>query len=122
MARRKHILYDGAGHRVEKTGPSGTTIYVYDAMGQLAAEHSTVANTSPCTTCYVTRDHLGSTRLVTDASANVVGRHDFLPFGEELSASTAGRTSQWGPGSDTVNQKFTGQIRDAETGEDYLVL
>jgi uncharacterized protein RhaS with RHS repeats len=34
-------------------------------------------------------DHLGSTRLVTDQNGNVVGRHDYLPFGEEATAASA---------------------------------
>jgi RHS repeat-associated protein len=57
---------------------------------------------------------------VTDSGANVIGRHDFLPFGEEIAANTAGRNAQWGPGNDTVNQKFTGKERDQETGLDYF--
>jgi RHS repeat-associated protein len=64
-------------------------------------------------------DHLGSVRLVTDQNANVVARHDYLPFGEEIPANTAGRNSQWGLTAD-VEQKFTGQIRDNETGMDYF--
>jgi hypothetical protein len=58
-------------------------------------------------------------RLVTDQNANVVARHDYLPFGEEIPANTAGRNSQWGLTAD-VEQKFTGQIRDNETGMDYF--
>jgi RHS repeat-associated protein len=109
------------GQRVEKTIAGGaTTVYVYDAFGQLAAEYSTAINTSPCTTCYLTWDHLGSTRLVTDQNAKVVARHDYLPFGEEIAGSTAGRGSQWGPSVDNINQKFTGQMRDSETGIDYF--
>jgi RHS repeat-associated protein len=113
------ILYDGAGQRVEKTTPSGSTVYVYDAFGQLTAEYSTVASATPCTRCYVSTDHLGSTRLVTDQSGNVVARHDFLPYGEEIGANSVGRNGQWGSTTD-VAQKFTGQIRDQETGMDYF--
>ena len=115
------LAYDGAGHRVAKTMPSGQTVYVYDAFDQLAAEYSTVVpSAQPCTTCYLSMDHLGSTRLVTDANANVVTRHDFLPFGEELPPGYAGRNGQWAPGGDNVDQKFTGQVRDQETGLDYF--
>jgi RHS repeat-associated protein len=64
-------------------------------------------------------DHLGSVRLVTDQSAQVVARHDFVPFGQEIPAGWAGRGSQWG-GSDGVGLRFTGQERDAETGLDYF--
>ena len=112
-------FYDGAGERVEKTGPGGTTVYVFDAFGQLAAEYTTAANTIACTTCYLTWDHLGSVRMVTSQTASVVARHDYLPFGEEIPANTAGRGSQWGSTMD-VTQKFTGQIRDSETGVDYF--
>ena len=31
---------------------------------------------------YFTTDHLGSTRLVTDASGNVLEQFDYLPYGE----------------------------------------
>jgi YD repeat-containing protein len=34
----ENYSYDGAGQRVEKSGPGGTTVYVYDAFGQLAYE------------------------------------------------------------------------------------
>jgi RHS repeat-associated protein len=113
-------LYDGNGQRVEKSGPSGATIFVYDAMGKLAAEYSTAASASPCTTCYLSADHLGSTRLVTDSEANVIARHDYLPFGEEIAAGMGGRNAQWGAGNDTVNQKFTGKERDSESGLDWF--
>ncbi len=115
-------VYDGQGHRVEKYGPNGTpkTVFVYDALGQLTAEYSTVVNTSPCATCYLSADYLGTPRLVTDGAGNLIGRHDYLPFGEELQAGTFGRDGQWGPGNDVVGQKFTGKERDAESGLDYF--
>jgi RHS repeat-associated protein len=115
-------VYDGNGKRVEKYGPGGTpkTTFVYDAMGLLAAEYSTATNNSPCTTCYLTPDHLGTIRLITDQNGNVVSRHDYLPFGEEVAANSFGRDSHWGVGGDTVNQKFTGKERDSESGLDYF--
>jgi uncharacterized protein RhaS with RHS repeats len=70
-------------------------VYVYDAFGQLAAEYSTAPSTPPCTTCYPSYDHLGSVRLVTDQNGNVVARHDYLPFGEEVPANTTGRNGHW---------------------------
>ncbi len=115
------LAYDGAGQRVEKMLPTVTTVYVYDAFGQLAAEYSSAGgNTLACSTCYLSVDHLGSTRMVTDQNGNVVARHDYLPFGEELAGGTVGRSGQWGPGNDNINQKFTGQIRDSETGLDFF--
>jgi hypothetical protein len=103
------FAYDGSGQRVQKTVGSLMTVYVYDAFGRLTSEYADAASTaSPCLTCYLSVDHLGSTRMVTDQSGNVVARHDFLPFGEEIGAGLAGRNSQWGSTAD-VTQKFTGK-------------
>ncbi len=57
---------------------------------------------------------------LTTALANVK-RHDYLPFGEEISAGTGGRTSAQGYSSDGVRQKFTQKERDNETGLDYFL-
>ena len=55
--------YDGNGQRVIK----GNTVYVYDAFSQLVAQYNNYPVSSvTCTTCYLSVDHLGSTRLVTD--------------------------------------------------------
>jgi RHS repeat-associated protein len=112
--------YDGDGRRVQKATGSAATVYVYDAFGQLAAEYTNgSAGTPPCTTCFLSTDHLGNTRLVTDGSANVIARHDFTPFGEEIPAGYGGRGSEWGK-YDAVNQKFTGQEHDEETQFDFF--
>lgn len=114
-------LYDGLGQRVWKVNTGGqSTVYVYDAMGRLAAEYSPQGADMPaCTTCYFSVDHLGSTRLVTDQNGNVVTRHDYLPFGDEVPANWAGRNSQWGE-TTYPSQKFTGKERDQESGLDYF--
>jgi len=110
------FAYDGNGQRVQKTANGQTTVYVYDAFGQMAAEYSSGAAGNPqCNTCYVSWDHLGSTRLVTNESAQVIARHDYFPFGEEMPGNTIGRNGQWGAGNDNITQKFTGQERDSET-------
>ncbi len=116
----EQYAYDGNGRRVAKSGPSGATVYVYDAAGQLAAEYPTVAASSPCATCYLHTDHLGTTRLITDQNGNVVSRHDFAPFGEEIPANQVGRDAHFGPYNDTVNQQFTAKERDPESGLDYF--
>jgi RHS repeat-associated protein len=138
------LAYDAVGQRIQKTisGTGGsTTVYVYDAFGQLASEYVNGTSTrdyvfdgagdlmaienasGPCTTCYLAYDHLGSVRLVMDQNANVVGRHDYLPFGQEVSGY-AGRTTPGFnvPGSvpNDATQKFTGQIRDQESGMDFF--
>ena len=103
-----------------------TMVYVYDAFGNLAAEYSSQAGASPCgtSTCYVSWDHLGSTRMLTDANGSItVKRYDYLPFGGELLASTNGRTTGMGyfPSPDATGPKFTGQYRDAETANDWFI-
>ena len=111
--------YDGDGRRVTKTQGSQTTTYVYDAMGQLVAEYGGVSTGTG--TQYVTTDMLGSTRLVTDASGNPVACYDYLPFGEQIASGTNGRTAScYSPSTDPLTQKFTGQERDAETGNDFF--
>lgn len=97
-------------------------------MGQLAAEYSTgTIAASPCTTCYVAADHLGSTRALWDTSG-LKARYDYHPFGEAIAADRNGRTGMQcaagvttcynGPSS--VAQQFIGQLRDEETGLDYF--
>ena len=59
--------------------------------------------------------------MITDSNAKVIARHDYLPFGEEIPGGIAGRSSsQFGPGLDNINQKFTGQERDSESGLDFF--
>ena len=69
-------------------------MYVYDAFGKLAAEYASAPVQAPCTTCYLVWDQLGSTKLVTDQNGNVVGRHDYLPFGEEIPGGRPGATGR----------------------------
>ena len=84
-------VYDGDGRRVRKVTPVGATTFIYDASGQLAAEYSTGAGTDSGVS-YLTADHLGSTRLITDAGGGVKRSFDYTPFGEEVLAGYAGRT------------------------------
>lgn len=111
VAGPNSYYYDGLGQRVEKVVPGETTVYVYDAFGSLTAEYNTVAVVSPCTTCYLSHDHLGSVRMLTDANANIKALHDFAPFGQEIPSGVRGRTNVWASG-DYVSQRFTGQARD----------
>jgi RHS repeat-associated protein len=111
--------YDAAGNRVQRTDsssqPSTTTTFVYDAFGNLAADYGAPPN-GPGTQ-YVAVDAMGSTRLVMDGTA--VERHDFEPYGAELSGGW--RTAALGYGSATVRQRFTGQERDDDTTLDYFL-
>ena len=115
--------YDGDGKRVKKVVPSTgeTTVFVYDASGKLVAEYSTqVEPIETARVAYLTADHLGSPRINTDANGAVTSRHDYLPFGEEITSGTGGRTTAQGyDGQDSIRQKFTGYERDAETDLDF---
>jgi len=116
--------YDGLGQRVSKTVGSVTTTYVYDAFGNLAAEYGPI-DPNPCgtPTCYVTVDHLGSTRMLTDANGSSnVRRYDYQPFGADIPAGSGGRTTAMGylAAADTLGEKFTGQFRDSESALDWF--
>ena len=113
-------FYDGDGKRVKKVVPSTgeTTIFVYDSLGRSVAEYSTiVTNSTDAKVAYLTSDHLGSPRINTDAVGNVIARHDYHPFGEEI--ATSQRTTGLNYSGDPVRKKFTGYERDDETGLDF---
>ena len=57
---------------------------------------------------YYHADHLGSARLMTDASGNQTWSATYLPFGQE-----------WNPQATTNHYKFTGYERDSESSLDY---
>lgn len=111
--------YDGDGRRVKKEAGLVTTVFVYDAAGQLVAEY-TDAQAEQNGTRYLTQDTLGSPRVFTDASGGVMARHDYHPFGEEV-GWRGGRSDQNHYVGDNVRQKFTGKERDQETGLDYFI-
>ena len=119
--RVAEYYYDGTGKRVRKKMGQEETIFVYDAFGKMVAEYSNAADDSrPKGTSYLTADNLGSPRIVTDGGGNVIARHDYLPFGEEITASVGGRATAHGyQANDGVRQQFTGYERDIESGLDY---
>jgi RHS repeat-associated protein len=113
--------YDGDGRRVKKVDSTGTTVFVYNAAGQLVAEYTDAGGSGTATMSYLTTDHLGSTRVVTDGAGAVKARHDYLPFGEEVPQTVGGRSGVAGYGaSGGIRQKFTGHERDDESGLDYF--
>jgi RHS repeat-associated protein len=120
IATISEYFYDGDGKRVKKFVPSTgeTTIFVYDASGKMLAEYSTqVAQPSEAKVSYLTTDHLGSPRILTDANGQLISRRDFYPFGEEI--FTAQRTQGLGYTADSVRQKFTSYERDVEIDLDF---
>ncbi|MEN6633479.1 MAG: RHS repeat-associated core domain-containing protein, partial [Candidatus Polarisedimenticolia bacterium] len=111
---------DGAGQALAEytvspaSGGGGTAAaskeYV-PGFGGVVAERTwtTSMGTLPKVTFHQ-RDHLGSLRLVTDATGAVVEAHDYYPFGGEM-----------GPVASSSRKKFTGHERDEETGLDYML-
>jgi RHS repeat-associated protein len=110
-------VYDAGGQRLAtQVGSTLTNICVYDAMGKLLAEYGP-ASSGPGGTTYLTSDHQGSPRVVTNGSGTVVSRHDYLPFGEELSAGVGLRNSNQGyGGADAARQKYAGMESDDGSG------
>jgi RHS repeat-associated protein len=112
-------FYDGNGARIKKVTVTETTIFVYSG-GKLIAEYSTQQAATP-TISYLTSDHLGSPRVITDANGQVISRRDFMPFGEELNSGIGGRntTQKYNATNDEIRQKFTGYQKDQESGLDF---
>lgn len=98
--------YDGEGRRVKKVAGSEVTLFVYDASGRLVAEYSTqLAGTQQVS--YLTQDHLGSPRVITNENGTVTGRKDYSAFGEELITDS----------HRSVNDEYTGpELRKGYTG------
>ncbi|MGO8787983.1 MAG: RHS repeat domain-containing protein [Terriglobia bacterium] len=113
--------YDGDGQRVMKSsgkmywyGPNGEVLTETDLSGNLTDDYVFLGGQrlarvdATGNVDYYFSDHLGSSRVVTNASGNVLDDSDFYPFGwERPVASSSGNT-----------YKFTGKERDAETGND----
>jgi RHS repeat-associated protein len=69
---------------------------------------------------WLVTDQLGTPRIAADKTGTLAGvsRHDYLPFGEDLSV---GRSTVAGYSTaDGVRQKFTDKERDNESGLDYF--
>ena len=118
--------YDPEGRRTQKVlsgTKAGTVTFVYDAMGQLTAEYSTIANTESGTQ-YLTDDHLGSTRLITDNSGNCLNQWDYFPFGGQIATGTTDGNREYQCSTTTGETlKFTGKERGdgaTEGGLDYF--
>ncbi|MBX7060020.1 MAG: hypothetical protein K1X52_00020 [Pyrinomonadaceae bacterium] len=108
------LAYDGEGRRVKKVSADEATIFVYDASGVLIAEYSAEVAAEPRVS-YLTTDHLGSPRVVTDERGSVRSRRDFTAFGEE--SFTAQRTQGLGYQPTEVRKDYTGYEKDGSNAE-----
>jgi len=113
--------YDGDGKRVQKStgklywyGMASNVLAESDAVGTITDEfiffdgRRIARRKSTSEVNYYSADHLGTSRVVTNASGTVLDDSDFYPFGgERVVTSASGNT-----------YKFTGKERDAESGLD----
>jgi RHS repeat-associated protein len=122
LGENLRFIYDMGGKQIaEFNGATGSLKkeYIYGATDLVATIEPTAVNANG--TRYITSDHLGSPRVVTDSPAAVVSRHDYKPFGEEIGAGIGGRTTGMGYSvADGLRQKFTQKERDNETGLDFF--
>jgi len=111
-------FYDGDGMRIKKETDDETVVFVYSG-GKKVAEYS--SDPSPnASTKYLTEDHLGSPRVISDQSGAVLSRRDFMPFGEDLKDGIGARSNSNKYGiDDKVREGFTGYEKDKETGLDF---
>jgi RHS repeat-associated protein len=72
---------------------------------------------------WLVADQLGTPRMIFDKSGTFssVKRHDYLPFGEEISAFGGRTTGQGYNVPDGLRQQFTSKEQDLETGLDYFL-
>ncbi len=114
-------VYDGLGQRVQTTSNGVTQNLVYDASGQIVADYGAqLIGTGGVQ--YVMTDHQGSTRVITNGAGTVVARHDYQPFGEEISANVGMRTSEQRYGSaDSTRERYAGIERDIASGLDHAL-
>jgi RHS repeat-associated protein len=102
------------------TNGRAATLAAFKAAGEYAA----LAGSLWRETFWFVDDHVGTPRMLIGNAGSLasVKRHDYLPFGEELSAGVGNRTTGVGyQSTDEVRQKFTSKERDVETALDYFV-
>jgi hypothetical protein len=76
------------GGRLRKVLSTVETIFVYHVGESLVAGHRN--QTIRGGVSYLTQDHLGSTRVETDAEKSPRARYDYLPYGEGIQVGRVG--------------------------------
>lgn len=117
--------YDGNGLRVAKSngtiywrGIEGGTLSETNSTGGLVSEYvffggaRIARRDSSNNVSFIFTDHLGSTRVVTNATGTPCYEADYTPYGGEITPAGFSNTC-------SINYKFTGYERDSETGLDY---
>jgi RHS repeat-associated protein len=101
-----YFIYDESGHVIGEYAADGTPIQEHVYLGDRPI--AVVSGGSSGTVDYVSTDHLGTPRVITDSSEAVVWSWNSDPFGN---GSPSGPL--------TYNLRFPGQYYDAETGHNY---
>jgi RHS repeat-associated protein len=115
--------YDGSGMRVKQASNDKMTYYIYQGNNPIAeysvadgkytyliyAGNKLVAEEKDGVVKYYHKDHLGSTRVVTDAAGNVVATYKFKPYGEVESHT-----------GEDIKYGFTGKEEDSGSGLKYF--
>ena len=110
--------YDSAGSRVMKVNATETIYYVGGAEFSSVSGWKKVyvhlgseklIEYSNSTTYFYHADHLGSPRVQTDMTGTVVETWDNYPFGEQWQRT----------GINNNEHRYTGHLRDPETGNEY---
>lgn len=119
--------YDGLGHRVKRSGvenlQASNTDFVYNINGQVVAEYADVPTPVNAGISYLTVDHLGSTRVTTGRNGQVLSRHDYLPFGDEIGSASGGTDRGTVPGyyaAPNTPYKYAGKEFDPESQLTYF--
>jgi len=114
--------YDPMGQRVAKSTGATSVHYLHDLTGHVLVEQdqnqswladyiymggALIAEYKSGITYFVHKDHLGSTRILTDTNKAIAQSLDFGPFGE-----------LWTSDSGVTTHKFTSTERDGESGLD----
>jgi RHS repeat-associated protein len=118
-------VYDADGIRVRTNEGTGGSEWIHDLEGHVVGQKiislgwgrgyvylgsQQIAEYGDGTTYFISPDHLGSTRLMTQLSQSVCESIDYSPFGQPLvSTNTCGTTHM-----------FTGKEYDDESGLDYF--
>ncbi|MBI1747959.1 MAG: hypothetical protein HYR55_15435 [Acidobacteria bacterium] len=81
---------------------------IYGLIGIMMGLLGGIQARAEATLAYYHTDHLGSVRMITDSQGTVISVHDYFPYGKDTTPTPSNRP------------KFTGQLRDHESGLDYF--
>ncbi|WP_211460885.1 RHS repeat-associated core domain-containing protein [Collimonas silvisoli] len=103
--------YDERGHLISEISPTGTRDYIYLDDMLVSTVDTPAAVAAPSTVSYVTTDHLGTPRAVSDSTGNAIWQNPF-------------QGNAWGDkpvlsNGYTLNVRAVGSYYDPETGLIY---